>query len=119
MSHRTLPPKHQGPVGVLVHQCPLCPHCDEEVDHTGDCFHCPRCELIWPNPTRPGEVVERIAFTCDRCGVDAPWTIGLPDGVQGCWPCFEREASQIAATTAHDWSRRSWARWIAAQAGDQ
>lgn len=35
------------PPGELIHQMPLCPRCDQEVDHDGDNFTCPRCCVYW------------------------------------------------------------------------
>lgn len=35
------------PPGELIHQMPLCPRCEHEVDHDGDCFTCPRCKVHW------------------------------------------------------------------------
>jgi hypothetical protein len=35
------------PPGELIHQMSICPGCDEEVDHDGDGFTCPRCKCDW------------------------------------------------------------------------
>lgn len=39
----------------LEHQYPICLGCEEEVDHDGDCFTCPRCAVNWPTSNGPGE----------------------------------------------------------------
>lgn len=38
---------HTEPPGELIHQMPICPRCDEEVDHDGDRFTCVRCCVDW------------------------------------------------------------------------
>lgn len=35
------------PPGELIHQYPLCPRCDDEVDHDGDGFYCAPCCVSW------------------------------------------------------------------------
>lgn len=48
------------PPGPLIHQAPLCPRCEEEVSHDGDCFTCPRCLVYWD---KTGDT----AHFCDDC----------------------------------------------------
>lgn len=38
---------HIDPPGELIHQYPICPRCDQEVDHDGDSWTCPRCRCWW------------------------------------------------------------------------
>lgn len=38
------------PPGELQHQYPLCPRCDDEVEHDGDSFVCNPCKTYW-DPT--------------------------------------------------------------------
>lgn len=38
---------HTEPPGDLEWVSPICPRCDEHVDHDGDSWTCPRCRAYW------------------------------------------------------------------------
>lgn len=38
---------HAEPPGELLWQSPICPRCNEEVDHDGESYVCPRCCCSW------------------------------------------------------------------------
>lgn len=38
---------HTEPPGELLWQYPICQRCNEEVDHDGDNYTCPRCCCWW------------------------------------------------------------------------
>lgn len=43
------------PPGALIFEYPVCPRCDQNVDHNGDSFTCPRCKVWWHHDNETAE----------------------------------------------------------------
>jgi hypothetical protein len=63
------------PPGSLIYQAPLCPRCDNEVEHDGDTWTCYPCCVHWINEYGPAEFFDDHGdLTEDLAKWDARYT---------------------------------------------